>query len=103
MNTLIQREREGTAMAKPHLITTDLNARERERYAKGLEGLAAEAVKAAMALRTEQDSEALIALITLSFSDGAVRELMKVFADAIPAPVKAPDDASTISENATTK
>lgn len=89
-------------MAKPHLITTDLNARERERYARGLEGLAAEAVKAAMALRTEQDSEALIALITLSFSDGAVRELMKVFADAI-GPVKAPADASTISENATTK
>lgn len=82
-------------MSLREIITTDLNHRERDRYAKGLESLATEATKAAVELRAGNDSDALISLITLALSDEPIRELMKVFGDAIPAALPAfPTDAS---------
>lgn len=85
------------------LLDTDLNSRERARFARQIDMIAKDATKIAAALRVENDTEALICLVTLSISMGVLDELRKVFEETITgAKTKAPDDASTLfKENKT--
>jgi hypothetical protein len=85
------------------LVDTDLNPRERARFARQIDMIAKDATKIAAALRVENDTEALICLVTLSLTMGILDELRKVFEETITsAKTKAPDDVSTLfKENKT--
>ena len=75
-------------------IVTDLNNRERDRYADAMDRLAKAALHAAKALRIEDDTEALIGILTLTLTLSVLDELQRVFMGAIA--TTTPNDLSAL-------
>ena len=69
-------------MANPKVIVTDLNARERDRFAKQMELLAKAAGDLAVALRSGDDSAAMTQLALVAISTTMLRELTEIFLGA---------------------
>ena len=66
-------------MTDPKVIVTDLNARERDRFAKQMELLAKAAGDLAVALRSGDDSGAMAHLALAAISTMMLRELSEIF------------------------
>jgi hypothetical protein len=64
-------------------IQTDLNQRERQRFAKSLRMISKAASKCADALEAEDDPTAMVQMILMAMGSHSIQdELLKVFTDA---------------------
>lgn len=77
-------------------IVTDLNQRERARYAGALEKMADSARALAQALRDGDDTAAVVQLVGVSLSGAMLNELTDVFQAAVSADI--PDHPPTVDE-----
>lgn len=77
-------------------IITDLNQRERAKYAEAMDGMAEAARSLAAALREADDTTALMNLVPLALTSGAVHDLLSIFKAATTAEV--PDHPPVIGE-----
>jgi hypothetical protein len=77
------------------MIVTDMNDRERKKFAGLAEELARSADKLAAALRTEDDSDVLFHLAMTGISGRFINDLSDIFKDA--AGVQIPDSPSTLT------
>ena len=69
------------------MIVTDLNDRERKRYATQLDSLATAATKAAEALRNGDDNGAVVQVAIVGLTGRIINELVDVFMSAAEASV----------------
>ena len=76
-------------------LVTDMNARERGKYADQFDALQGHAVKASAALRDEDDAQALAAVLIFALTWNSMqKELLEIFQSATTALL--PADASEL-------
>ncbi|MDP8928644.1 MAG: hypothetical protein M3O70_08750 [Actinomycetota bacterium] len=71
------------------MFETDLNQRERRRYAKALRDIARNSERAARALESEDDDKAMIEVVTLGLRGRVVNEITEIFSQAVDVAVAA--------------
>jgi hypothetical protein len=76
------------------MLVTDLNDRERRRYAENFDSIAKAAEKVAESLRGGDDAITLVHLISFTLLDRTLTELVDIFKTAIT--VTLPDDSSEL-------
>lgn len=76
------------------MFVTDMNRRERVKFAKQAQSLAENSSNLAQALRADDDTQVLLHLTSAALSSSFINELIDVFKDAVVAQV--PDSPSTL-------
>ncbi len=71
------------------MFETDLNQRERRRYAAQLRSMARNSERAARALEAEDDDKAMIEVVTLGLRGRVVTEITEIFSQAVDVAVAA--------------
>lgn len=69
-------------------IKTDMNDRERERFAKELRGISDAATKAAVALDSRDDAEFVMRLMILTLISGSMKEMVDVVMTTLKKPAE---------------